>query len=335
MSEHFSYLSPRREAVLRAVVEEYIANSSPVGSLRVRDLEDFGVSSATLRKEMHSLECLGFLSQPHVSAGRVPTEAGYRYFVDSLMVPPQMGEDAFHQIHDLFGNARGEIASLLESLSALLAELTCCAAVVVAPDAESATYCSIHLVELSPQVVLVVAVLSKGSIERRVLKLNEPIDIETLRSANEALSAALVSAPFGAEVEIHAPTRESQYISERAVEALQNSEGGLLFVGGQATMAETYGEVKKIARMLDLLEHHYTLIAVLESIVDRGMQVAIGEETGLEPPVDCSVVVSPYQVDGRIAGSVAVLGPTNMNYSTNVAAVSTMSSQLSQALSSG
>ena len=336
MNEFTEVLSPRREAGLRAVVEDYIAHSLPVGSLRVCNLKNLDISSATIRKEMLLLERLGLLSQPHVSAGRVPTEAGYRYFVDSLMEPLEISKEASRRIGKILHNARGELALLLDSLSSFLAELTCCAAVVVAPEVESARVRSVQMVELSSRVVLVVAVLSTGSVERRALEYEEPISPEVLASATEALSAALVSLPFGAEAAMTAPCPESQAIAERAAASLRASEGGIVeqvFVGGQSTVVSAFVEIEKISRMLYLFEQQCALIDMLRNIMDRGMQVAIGEETGFEPLADCSVVVSPYEVEGCRAGSVAVLGPTNMDYSTNLAAVSDMSYQLTRLLS--
>ena len=336
MSEYTEVLSPRREAVLRAVVEDYIAHSLPVGSLRVCRLENLKISPATIRKEMLLLERVGLLRQPHVSAGRVPTEAGYRYFVDSLMDPLEISEESSRQISEILHSARGELVSLLDSLSSFLAQLTCCAAVVVAPEVESSAVRSVQVVELSSRIILVVAVLSTGSVERRVLECEEAPLPDVLVSASEALSAALVSLPFGAEVEVTAPDAESQAVAERAVAALRSPVEGVVeqvFVGGQSTVASAFVEVEKISQMLYLLEQQYALIAILRNIMDRGMQVAIGEETGFEPLADCSVVVSPYEVDGCRAGSVAVLGPTNMDYSANLAAVSDMSSQLTRLLS--
>ena len=302
----------------------------------VCQLENLKISPATIRKEMLLLERVGLLRQPHVSAGRVPTEAGYRYFVDSLMDPLEISEESSRQISEILHSARGELVSLLDSLSSFLAQLTCCAAVVVAPEVESAAVRSVQVVELSSRIILVVAVLSTGSVERRVLECEEAPLPDVLVSASEALSAALVSLPFGAEVEVTAPDAESQAVAERAVAALQSPVGGAVeqvFVGGQSTVASAFVEVEKISQMLYLLEQQYALISMLRNIMDRGMQVAIGEETGFEPLADCSVVVSPYEVDGCRAGSVAVLGPTNMDYSANLAAVSDMSSQLTRLLS--
>ena len=337
MSESGVSLSRRGEAVLRAVVEEYIACSTPVGSLRVCDLENLDVSSATVRKEMVMLEEIGYLKQPHVSAGRVPTVAGYRYFVDCLMEPLELSEETSKKVSELFQNASGELASFLVSLSSFLSEITDCTSVVVAPNSAVSTVCSVQLVELSSRVVLVVAVLSTGAVERRALELSKPIDSEELLVASEVLTSALFSLPLTSKVTFRAPSEKTQVLAENAAAALQASPSGFglpIFVGGQAALATAFVDSAVTVRMLDLFDHRGILLAVLQDIVDRGLEVAIGREVGLDPPAECSVVVSPYEVDGQLAGSLAVIGPTNMNYQSNLAAVSTMSSQLSRLLSS-
>ena len=338
MGSRSDALSPRKEEVLRAVVECYIAGASPVGSGTVYDSQDFGVSPATIRKEMLALEQAGYLHQPHTSSGRVPTEAGYRYFVDALMEPYSLGPVEGRQISEFFEQAHGELGSVLASLSVLLADVTRCAAVVVGPRADSAVVRSVQLVELSSHVVLLVAVLSTGAVEQRALELDAAPSVADIDHAAEVLARALVGRPAATEVPTEGLPSSVAGLVSVAADALNDAEGGLaehLFVGGHATVVRSFGVVETAQRILALLERHYAVVSLLRNITDRGMQVAIGGETGLVPLSECSVVVSPYLVEGHQAGSIAVLGPTHLNYPQAMATVAVISRQLGRMLSSG
>ena len=331
-------LSSRKEEVLRAVVECYIAGASPVGSGTVCESQDFGVSPATVRKEMLALEQAGYLQQPHTSSGRVPTEAGYRYFVDSLMEPYSLGPTEGRQISEFFAHSQGELTSVLASLSSLLSDVTRCASVVVAPRADAAVVRSVQLVGLSGHVLLVVAVLSTGAVEQRAIELGAAPSASDIDYAAEVLAAALVGRPVDADVDITGLPAEVGGLVAAASEALSGAASGgaeHLFVGGHATVLRSFGAVEIAQRILGLLERQYAVVSLLADIVDRGMRVAIGGETGLVPLSECSVVVSPYQVEGRRAGSIAVLGPTHLNYPQAMATVAVISRQLSRMLSSG
>src|ERR1700737_4067032 len=164
-------LDERKAAVLRAVVEEYIATAQPVGSSHLAGRPGMVVSSATVRNELSLLEREGYLIQPHTSAGRIPTDNGYRFFLDHL--PPPGALDASHrlQVRDFFAQAHGALEQMLHDTSRLLSNLTDCAAVVIAPSHEVASIRSIQLVGLGPNAALLVVVLSNGVVEKRSLEL--------------------------------------------------------------------------------------------------------------------------------------------------------------------
>src|ERR1700676_1499127 len=164
-------LDVRKAAILNAVVTEYIASAQPVGSQHVVDAPGVSVSSATVRSEMAALEREGYLVQPHTSAGRIPTDKGYRFFVDHLGRPGTLGPHERHEVRKFFAHVHGEVEDLLGRTSGLLAGLTDYAAVVVGPKHESATIRSVQLVGLSPRLALLVVVLSDGAVEKRTIDL--------------------------------------------------------------------------------------------------------------------------------------------------------------------
>lgn len=185
-------LDERKAAILRAVVEEYIDTAQPVGSGAVAP--QVKASPATVRNDMATLENEGYLRQPHTSAGRVPTEKGYRFFVDTLAQPAPLGAPQVQQVRSFFAQAHGELESVLHDTTRLLSDLTEYAAVVTAPVTDSATVRSVQLVGLAPRHALLVVVLSNGSVEKRGVDLPEDCGDERLAAATAHLSAHLVGA---------------------------------------------------------------------------------------------------------------------------------------------
>jgi heat-inducible transcriptional repressor len=336
-------LDERKASILRAVVEEYIETAQPVGSGHVAHSADVAVSSATIRNEMAVLEQEGYLRQPHTSAGRIPTEKGYRYFVDhvieSLPGPGRLGPTQVEQVRTFFAQAHGQLEQLLHDTSRLLSDVTHYTAVVTAPPVERATIRSIQLVGLSPRLALVVVVLSNGSVERRSLELATDIGDERLAAATGVLGAHLTGHPLSAAGE-PAPTTGDEVtdaVIRAAMEAVatETDADDQVFVGGAARVAAGFEAVETVRQVLDLLEHQFVVVTLLRSVLDRGLHVAIGSETGLEPLAECSVIVAPYTVEGEPTGTVGILGPTRMNYPQAMAAVAVVSSRLGRHLTEG
>jgi heat-inducible transcriptional repressor len=357
-------LDERKATILRAVVEEYIETAQPVGSGHVAQAPGVTVSSATIRNDMAILEQEGYLAQPHTSAGRVPTEKGYRFFVDGLDVPGQLAGADAHVVRTFFSQAHGELEQMLQDTSRLLAGLTHYAAVVVGPPHEAATVRSVQLVELTPRIALLVLVLSNGVVEKRTLEFDDDVDAAALTEAAASLAAGLMGQTLAA-VAASPPTapgagpepqpgpgqrkgkdqdgRDGQdgqdhaRVFTAAVDALTPDEhhDEHVFIRGASRMASAFDAVKQVSDILQILEQQYVVVTLLRDVLDRGLNVAIGTETGMLPLSECSLIVSPYAVDGEMAGSVGVLGPTRMNYPQALAAVAVVSQRLGHRLSEG
>src|SRR2546421_9793816 len=184
-------LDDRKAAVLRAVVREYIETAQPVGSPQVARTPELGVSPATVRNEMAALEREGYLAQPHPSAGRVPADQGYRFFVDQLTGPGALPAAQRQQVRQFFATAHGELEQMLHDTSSLLSGLTSYAALVLAPPSERATVRSVQVVGLANRVAMVVVVLSNGAVEKAMLDVEEDLGDERLAAASSHLSAHL------------------------------------------------------------------------------------------------------------------------------------------------
>lgn len=330
-------LDERKASILRAVVEEYIQTAQPVGSGHIASAPGVQVSSATVRNEMAALESDGFLAQPHTSAGRIPTEKGYRYFVDAL-TQPSLDRTATQQVRAFFDQAHGEIEQMLADTTRLLSGLTDYAAVVVGPAHEAAAVRSVQLVSLAPTVVLFVAVLGNGAIEKRTLELAEPVDEAVLGTATSALIEAANGQPLTAVAATPASpdaAAEAVLAAVRSAIASANDDADQVFVNGASRMAASFEAVETVRSVLTILEQQLVVVTLLRDVVDRGLNVAIGSETGMQPLADCALVVAPYTVDGEQVGTVGVLGPTRMNYPQALAAVAVVGQRLGNRLSEG
>ncbi|WP_419841346.1 heat-inducible transcriptional repressor HrcA [Candidatus Poriferisodalis sp.] len=336
-------MDQRRATVLQAVVEHFIENAQPVGSTAVLEMTHLDVSPATVRNELAALEAGGYLTQPHTSAGRVPTEAGYRHFVDALG-PGSLDNTEVRQVRAFFAHAQGQLEELLADTSRLLADLTEYAAMVVAPRHDQDSIRSAQLVDLGGGRLLVVLVMSSGAVDRTYVDVysNRELADAARGPAVGAASAVLADALVGrarlrSQEVLETGDATTDALVKAAIAALNDDPPAPseLYVGGTAKITEQFEAASSLRSVLTVLEEQLMVVTLLRSLVDRGLSVAIGSETGMKPLADCSVVVAPYQVDGRTVGSVGLLGPTRMDYSKALAAVHTVSRRLSASLGDG
>lgn len=328
-------LDDRKAAILRAIVEEYIQTAQPVGSNTVMAAAQVQVSPATIRNDMVALEREGFLLQPHTSAGRVPTEKGYRFFVDHLE-QPGLGRLDSETVRSFFDRTHTRLEEMLHDTTRLLTDLTSYAALVVGPPHEVATVRNVQLVSLGRQVALLVVVLSNGAVERRTVDLAVEHSEVELNAAGTRLASLLVGLTLAARP---TPVPSGEVTVDQLVghvlDELHREDPSPVFVGGASRVAAAFNAVETVRGVLSVLEEQYVVVTLLKDIVDRGLNVAIGTETGVAPLAECSLVVAPYLVEGQPVGSIGVLGPTRMNYPQALAAVAVVSSRLGDRLSKG
>jgi len=339
-----SELDERKAAILRAIVEHYVDNAQPVGSQTVTQSAGLGVSAATVRNEMSVLERDGFIVQPHTSAGRVPTDHGYRYYVDHLAGAGALPAAERRRIVEFFTSSTMAMDDLLHETSQLLARVTAHAAVVVGPQPESVTVRSAHLVLLQPRVLLAVVIMSNGAVEKETVVLTEDADPNDVAGAGARLAALLdghrladvptLSYPVGGP-----PGDRADALAEATRDAfaarVEMHHGEPLYVGGASHLAaeqESFGSTSA-SGLLDLLEQHVVLATLLRELLGPGLTVRIGSENERADLRECSIVLAPYLVEGEPIGTIGVLGPTRMDYRKAQAAVSTVSRRLGQQLS--
>jgi len=330
-------LDDRKTAILSAVVQEYIATAQPVGSGHIAEAPTVKVSSATVRNEMAHLEHEGYLVQPHTSAGRIPTDKGYRYFVDHLTKPGRLDTTTTRQVGEFFSAAHGRLEEMLHQTSNLLATLTNNAGVVVGPRAEAVPVRRIQFVSLSATAATVVVVFGNGTVENVAIELVDGDDDLKLSAAGVHLSAALDGKVLGA-VDAVSATGDAvvDRLCQDALDSLHaTATPEQVFTGGAAAVANAFDAVEVVRSVLATLEQQFVVVTLVSDIVNRGMSVAIGVEHGVEPLSACSVVVAPVVIDGEHLGSVGVLGPTRMNYPQALATVEVVSEQLGHRIEEG
>jgi len=331
-------LSYRQRAILRGVVEEYVANREPVGSRTLVERIGLDVSPSTVRGELAELERQGLLTHPHTSAGRVPTEQGYRYYADRLLerMDPQPGGFPL----DLT-TARNEVDSALQATTEMLSELTRLLALVSAPPLGTATVRHVEVILLQPQVAMVVVITSTGSVTKRVYRFADPVDPGLVNWATQYLNDRVAGLELGSNAlrrRVDEPglgARETTFLATLRPlfdEALAAEEQSL-YVGGTAGLLEDLRghELESYQRLLEVLEKRAALLEVLSQALDsRRPFVRVGPE--LEHPGlrDLSLVGASYGLTTRTLGAVTLLGPVRMDYDKALRSVRAAAHELSR-----
>ncbi len=326
-------LDARKATILEAVVVEHVDTAQPVGSTSVAQNADLAVSPATVRTEMVALEREGYLAQPHTSAGRVPTDKGYRYFVDHLQAG-SLGPAQQRQVKEFFAHVRGEVEDVLEQTSTLLSRLTHYTSVVVGSGHSHASVLSVQLVNLDARHHLLVTVFSDGTVTKHsVLASFEASHVE-VTEASRQLNALLIGTTL--ETTVQAPSRNDTIakLVRESVAVLHAQaptfEDEKVYVGGSSLVAEVFEGVETVRTVLSILEQELLVVSLVEDILEKGVTVSIGSEHGLEPLSSCAVIVAPVSLEGETIGAVGLLGPTRMKYREVMAAAEAVSARLTQ-----
>lgn len=328
-------LDERKTAILRAVVQEYVTTGQPVGSSHVARMASVNVSSATVRNEMAILEQEGYLAQPHTSAGRVPTDKGYRLFVDAIAPDGMLDPGDASRVGEFFNAAHGRLDELLRQTTNLLANITRHTAVVVGPEVEATTVRDVYISRGGDRTATVVVFLSNHAVENDTIQVSDDITDDHIARATVHLRSVLVNRSL-AEVGAIGSTNDAHVdaVCFATVNALsRHRKDKPVFVGGAASLAGAFDAVDIVRDVLATIEQQFVVVTLIQDLLDRGLSVAIGAEHGVEPLAACSVIVAPVVADGDVVGSVGVLGPTRMNYPQALATVEVVGEQLGRRIS--
>ena len=332
-------LDKRAQLLLKTLIERYIEEGQPVGSRTLSKYSGLDLSPATIRNVMSDLEELGFIASPHTSAGRIPTPAGYRFFVDTLLIAKELPSDARVQLEDQLHPDNPQ--RVIQSASLLLSQLTQFAGVVMTPRRRAITFKHLEFLRLSEKRVLLIVVTPEGDVQNRILFTERDY------TPSELIEAAnYVNQNYAGQSLEEVRTRlqrELREIREHMVKLMQValdasnqalSEGNEQYVVTGERNLFAVQDVGRLKQVLEMFERKTSLLQILDlSLRGQGVQIFIGGESGVNAPDEVSVVTSPYKVDGEVVGTVGVIGPTRMAYDRVVPIVDITARLLSSALS--
>jgi heat-inducible transcriptional repressor len=334
-------LDDRARLLLKTLIERYIAEGQPVGSRALSRMSGLEVSPATIRNVMADLEDMGFISSPHTSAGRVPTPRGYRLFVDALLTVRPVEQQQAELIR---GQLRvGEPQRALQTAAQLLGSLTHFAGVVLTPRRAS-SFRQIEFLRLSDKRVLLIIVTPEGDVQNRILVTEQAYSAAQLVEAANIFNQHFAGLSFDrARVRLHgelnALRTEIAALMEAAVAAGEQAaeDDDAVVVAGERNLLEVTdlaADLDKLRALFDLFEHKTRLMQLLEiSGRAQGVQIYIGGESKTVPLDETSMVIAPYEVDGKVVGTLGVIGPTRMAYERVIPIVDITARLLSSALS--
>ena len=341
-----SQLPERSLYLFKALVEHFIRDGQPVGSRTLARDSSMELSPATIRNVMADLEDLGLLQSAHTSAGRVPTVKGYRLFIDSLLRVGSLNEQEIQHIAEEI-DSKQSIESLMERVSSTLSDVTKLAGVVTLPRTEQKALKQVEFVSLSGNQVLVILVVSDNEIQNRIIHTAKHYTPSELQQASNFLSQAfggkdLPSVKSDILNELESMKTNVNQLMQTAIEIAQqafvtgNTKKDYV-LSGQTNLMDVAElcDVEKLKKLFNTFNQKKDVLHLLEQAINAsGVQIFIGDESGYDVFDDCSVVTSPYEVDGEIIGVLGVIGPTRMNYEKVIPIVDVTAKMLGSALNS-
>lgn len=319
-------LDKRKAFILATVVYEYVATAEPVGSNTLTQKYNLGVSSATIRNEMAELEAAGYLVQPHTSAGRIPSDAGYRTYVDQLMRPEPLETVEQRRIHDEFRAASRELDGVIEHTTRLLGQLSRNVAFVVAPQRDAQRFRHIQLIWLSERTGLAIVVTSLGVAVQKPFEHGAQVEADDLTRLSNRLNAAFtgktmreISTADVARIVAEAglPAELVGALSGALGDVAQDEDAPAVVSSGTQHLLDQpeFQDLRKLRSILRIIEEQKALYdLVADSVGNAGPGVKIGHELGSDEITECSIVTVPYRFGDEGVGLLAILGPRRMPY---------------------
>jgi heat-inducible transcriptional repressor len=337
-------LDERAQILLKTLVEHYVTDGQPMGSKALLQHSGLGLSPATIRNIMSDLEALGFVSSPHTSAGRIPTQQGYRFFVDSLLIMQPLESKQIKQLESTLSST--DQSELITTAADILSELTQFAGMILIPKRKALVFKHLEFMPLSDKRILLIIVSTDGSVQNRIILSDTPYSASSLTEAGNYFNAHYSGQTFEqARHKLHGDLKKMQAdISHLMTAALEepnpsqskNKEEDVIIAGERnlLNVDELATNVITLRKLFDVFEQRSSLMQLLDnSQKAEGVQIFIGGESGYSPLDECSMVTSPYQVDGQVVGTLGVIGPTRMAYERVIPIVDITAKLLSNALS--
>ena len=335
-------LDDRKKRILQAVVQDYISSAEPVGSRTLARKYDLGVSSATIRNEMADLEMLGYLEHIHTSSGRIPSSKGYRLYVDSLLPVQPMSEEEKAVINKWYQNKVQQVDQVFQETAKIISRLTRNVSLVLAPQISQAAFRCMQFLPLDDHRVIAVLMTDAGFVENRIMEMPAGAAFEDFQRMAAVINGCLAGHTLGAiqkssPKQIQGESGDSG-LYEPALQlinkALDSQKKERLYLGGTTEMLEQpeFHNVDKVKDLLIMLEKDQLMKDILKAHLGDGLTVSIGQENDYSGIKDCSIITATYHLDGELLGSMAVLGPTRMEYGKTMSLLNYMNQNLTEVI---
>ena len=335
-------MDARKFRILQAIIDDYILTAIPVGSRTISKKYEMGLSSATIRNEMSDLEELGYLDQPHVSAGRIPSAKAYRLYVDQLLKNGAIRTGDAADVRAYFTNRAQQMEDVISRAAQVLSGLTHYTSLVMSPKGAELRIRTLQLVPVSSQSALLVIVTDGGIMRDSIIRVGSDMDADALysvsRTLTERLSGHTLSEALALIKETERDMRAERQVLSGVAEFLDavDSEGGKakLTLGGASNILNfpEYSDVEKAKCFLSVLETKEKLLKLMENHGEMAFTVRIGPETGIPELEDCPLVTATYRLSDNTHGTIGVIGPTRMQYGRVLSVLSAMGKQLTDLL---
>lgn len=336
-------LDERKRKILQAIIEDYIYTAEPVGSRTIARKYELGISPATIRNEMADLEFSGYLEQPHTSAGRIPSAKGYRFYVDFLLSPYHISERDMTMINSWFQTKARRLEEVFQETAKVLSRMTRNISLVSAPQTANSVFKYLQFLPFDSQRAVVVVVTDTGLIENKLLEIPDGTSLADLQRIAEVLNNSLSGLTFD---QIRTPllTEIKRLIVPDPIlvgnaidivrQALTADKTKKVYLGGttQLLSQPEFRDVERIKNILTVLEEEKMLHDILDTGEKDGVLVTIGGENKYSGIQDCSMVQATYRADGKIIGTIAILGPTRMEYARIMSVLNFMHDHLGEIL---
>lgn len=332
-------MDERKFRILQAIIDDYILTAVPVGSRTISKKYDMGLSSATIRNEMSDLEELGYLAQPHVSAGRIPSTKAYRLYVDQLLQSGRIRSDHPADVRAHFAGRMHQMEDVIDHAAQVLSNLTHYTAVVLPPSGRQPRIQNLQLVPVSDSSALVVIVTDTGIVRDTVVRVSRHLDADALYAISRTVTEVLKGHTLEEAMELMPQITQQLHENEQLLEGLSgyfkeraaHKPHAHVAIGGTSNMLNypEYSDMDKARSFLTLMETRDKLASVIAQQGDVAFTVRIGPETGVPEMADCSIVTATYSTKSGQQGTIGVIGPTRMQYSRVLSVLGLMGKQLS------
>ena len=333
------FLDDRKKKILQAIIEDFVSTGEPVGSRTVAKKYNLGSSAATIRNDMADLEEMGLLQQPHTSSGRIPSDLGYREYVDKILKCQGLSRQETYDIREKLENTFREMSQFIRQVSNLIPQVTNYTSVAITPQLTKSTVKHLQLVPIDKTKVLLVLVTNDGLVKNFVIKVSKEYGSNFLFTVSNILNEKFSGFPMGSINNGLREEIEKESFLEKEVlipifktlrEVIYSNESSDVFLNGTSNILKfpEFSDATKAKGFMDLLDEKEFIVNLLGSITDDKINITIGSENAFNEFKDCSLITTSYRIEGKLVGTIGVIGPTRMNYDKVISCIEYLRNEL-------